>query len=133
MRAGWAGIEQLATGDRTHAFWAQSHSDPMYVAAHNLEDIAFLLVFVWLGVEAWRLLGAPYGIYVLGSLAIPLSVPQSSYPLLSMPRFCLTLFPAFLALASIANTEGRNRLVLVTSSVFLAVTTVEWSFGLWVS
>jgi hypothetical protein len=133
LRASWAGIEQLATGDRTHAFWTGSHSDPMYVAAHNLEDLAFLLLFAWLGVEAWRRFGAPYGLYVLGSLAIAMSVPHLGYPLLSMPRFCLTLFPAFLVLAALGRREGRDRAILVVSSLFLAVATVEWSVGLWVS
>ena len=69
LQAGWAGIEQLATGDRTHAFWTHSQSHPLYVAAHNLEDVVFLLVFTWLGVMAWRRFGAPYGLFVLGSLA----------------------------------------------------------------
>jgi hypothetical protein len=133
LKAGWAGVEQFATGDRVHAFWTQSHSDPMYVAAHNLEDLAFLIVFAALGIEAWRRFGAPYGIYVLASLAIPLSVPHGAYPLLSMPRFCLTLFPAFLALAAIANTARRERIVLVTSTMFLGIAVVEWSYGLWVS
>ncbi len=133
LRAGWAGVEQLATGDRTHAFWTGSHSDPLYVAAHNLEDLGFLVVFVWLGIEAWRRFGAAYGFFVLGSLAIPLSVPHSGYPLLSMPRFCLTLFPAFLALAAIATTSARDRFILVISSTFLAVATVQWSVALWVS
>ena len=55
------------------------------------------------------------------------------YPLLSMPRFCLPLFPAFLALAAIANTERRNRAILVVSSLFLGVAVVEWSVGQWVS
>jgi hypothetical protein len=105
----------------------------MYVAAHNLEDLAFLLVFVWLGVVAWRRFGAPYGLYVLGSLAIALSVPHEGYPLLSVPRFCLTLFPAFLALAAIGRTQRRDRVILVVSSACLAVATVEWSVGLWVS
>jgi len=126
-------VEQLATGDRAHAFWTHSHSDPLYVAAHNLEDLAFLVAFLWLGIEAWRRFGAPYGLFVLGSFAIALSVPHLGYPLLSMPRFCLTLFPAFLALAAFASAARRDRAILVISSVFLGVATVQWSAGLWVS
>jgi hypothetical protein len=131
--AAWGGIRQLATGSRTHAYWTGSHSDPLYVAAHNLEDLAFLAAFICLGVVAWRRFGAPYGLFVLCSLAIALSVPHLGYPLLSMPRFCLTLFPAFMALAAVATTEGRDRVILVVSSAFLAVATVEWAVGLWVS
>ena len=94
-------MKQIATADPN----AQA-------GAHNLEYLAFFLLFVWLGVEAWRRFGAPYGLFVLGSLAIPLSAPTVGYPLLSMPRFCLPLFPAFLALAAIASTERRNRAIL---------------------
>jgi hypothetical protein len=116
-----------------HAFWTHSHSDPLYVAAHNLEDLAFLVVFLSLGIVAWRRFGAPYGLFVLGSLAIALSVPHLGYPLLSIPRFCLTLFPAFLALAAVATTARRDRAILVLSSIFLGVVTVQWAVALWVS
>ena len=51
-----------------------------------------------LGVYAWRALGAAYGIFVLGSLALPLSDPVPSSPLLSMPRFALGVFPVFVVL-----------------------------------
>lgn len=123
FRAAWAGIEVLGKGG----------SGNLQGAAHNLEYLAFLLVFLWLGVEAWRRFGAPYGLFVLGSLAVALSVPTGGYPLLSMPRFCLPLFPAFLALAAIANTARRDRAILVVTSLFLAVAIVEWSAGQWVS
>jgi Dolichyl-phosphate-mannose-protein mannosyltransferase len=133
LRAAWAGIEQLVTGDRTHTFWPHSGSDPLYVAVHNLEDFAFFALFLWLGIEAWRRFGAPFGLFVLGSLAIPLSAPHSSYPLLSMPRFCLVLFPGFLVLAAIATTPRRDRTIIAVSSFLLAVATVQWSVGGWVA
>lgn len=134
LQAAWAGIEQVATGETTHTFWPRAvGGDPLHVAAHNLEDFAFLAVFLWLGVEAWRRFGAPYGVFVLGSLVIPLSVPTSGYPLVSMPRFCLPLFPAYLALAAITTNGRRERIILVASSLFLAAATVEWSVGQWVS
>jgi 4-amino-4-deoxy-L-arabinose transferase-like glycosyltransferase len=119
-QAAWVGLGRLASQGGPHA-------------SHNLENFAFLVVFVWLGVEAWRRFGAPYGLFVLGSLAIPLSAPTVGYPLLSMPRFCLPLFPAFMALAAVAHTTRRDRIVLVVSSVLLAVTIAEWSAGQWVS
>ena len=123
LKAAWAGIEQLATGSLGNA----------QAGAHNLEYLAFLVVFVWLGLEAWRRFGAPYGLFVLGSLAIPLSVPTTGYPLLSMPRFCLPLFPAFLAMAAMAGTARRDRAILIVSSMLLGIATVEWSVGQWVS
>jgi hypothetical protein len=62
-----------------------------------------------------------------------MSEPHLGYPLLSMPRFCLTLFPAFLALASLATSSRRDRMIVVTSSALLAVATVQWATGQWVS
>ena len=123
LQAAWAGVEKLTTAS----------SDNVQAAAHNLEYLAYLVVFVWLGLEAWRRFGAPYGLFVLGSLAIPLSVPTTGYPLLSMPRFCLPLFPAFLAMAAMAGTARRDRTILIVSSMLLGIATVEWSVGQWVS
>jgi hypothetical protein len=119
----WSGVELLVT----------SGSGNLQGAAHNVEYFAFLVLFLWLGVEAWRRFGAPYGLFVLVSIAIALSAPTVGYPLLSIPRFCLTLFPAFLALASVATTVRRDRAIVVLSSSFLAVAVVEWSVGQWVS
>ncbi|HEY8315373.1 MAG TPA: glycosyltransferase family 39 protein [Gaiellaceae bacterium] len=122
IKAAAIGVERIAAGDSR-----------MQAAAHNVEYFAFLVLFVWLGVEAWRRFGAPYGLFVLGSLAIPLSVPTVGYPLLSMPRFCLPLFPAFLALAAIGTTARRDRAIVAASALFLGVAVVEWSVGQWVS
>ncbi len=118
----WQGVKQIATTDPN-----------MQAGAHNLEYLAYLVLFLWLGLEAWRRFGAPYGLFVLGSLVIPLSAPTHGYPLLSLPRFCLPLFPAFLALAAFADTERRDRTILVLSSVFLGAAAVAWSVGQWVS
>jgi Mannosyltransferase (PIG-V) len=126
----WHGL--LKAGSGVKLLLAGSAGD-LQGAAHNLEYLAFLVLFLWLGVEAWRRFGAPYGVFVLGSLAIALSAPTVGYPLLSIPRFCLPLFPAFLALAAVGTTARRDRVILVLSSSFLAVAVVEWTVGQWVS
>jgi hypothetical protein len=46
-----------------------------------------------------------------------------------MPRFCLTLFPAFLALASVTSSARRERIVVVTSCLILGVEVVQWATG----
>ena len=115
LRAGWAGVEQLASGSHTHVYWTPvQDSDPIRVAVLNLEALAFLVLFVVLAVIAWRRFGAPYGLFAALSLAIPLSVPSERWPLLSLPRFGLTIFPLFLALAVLggrprAHTGDRGR------------------------
>src|SRR5207248_529687 len=104
------GVEQLASGSHTHRYWtAVQNSDPIRVATLNLENLAFLALFVALTVIAWRRFGAPYGLFATLSLAIPLSVPSSRWPLLSIPRFGLTIFPLFLALAVVAADRPGRR------------------------
>jgi hypothetical protein len=134
LRAGWAGIEQLVSGSHTHSYWAPLRdTDPMRAAALNLEALAFLVLLVWLTVIAWRRFGAPYGLFSAVSLAIPLSVPSERWPLLSLPRFGLVLFPCFLALATLGGRPRVHTAILVVSSVLLGVAVTQWALWQWVA
>ncbi len=134
LRAGWAGVEQLASGSHTHVYWtAVQNTDPLRAATLNLENLAFLVLFVALAVIAWRRFGAPYGLFAAVSLAIPLSVPSERWPLLSMPRFGLTIFPLFLALASVGARPRVHTAILAVSSLLLGVAVVQWALWQWVA
>jgi Mannosyltransferase (PIG-V) len=134
LRAGWAGVEQLASGSHTHVYWtAVQDTDPMRAAAVNLEGLAFLTLFVVLTVLAWRRFGAPYGLFAALSLAIPLSVPSERWPLLSLPRFGLVVFPFFLALASLGGRPRLHTAIVAVSSLLLGVAVVQWALWQWVS
>jgi hypothetical protein len=134
LRAGWAGIRQLVSGSHTTTYWpAVDGTDPMRVAAVNLEALAFLVLFVALTVVAWRRFGAPYGLFAALSLAIPLSVPSERWPLLSLPRFGLTIFPLFLALAALGGRPRLHTAIVSISSILLGVAVVQWSLWQWVS
>jgi hypothetical protein len=134
LRAGWAGIEQLVSGSHTHVYWTPvQDTDPMRAAAVNLECLAFLALFVALTVIAWRRFGAPYGLFCAVSLAIPLSVPSHRWPLLSMPRFGLVLFPCFLALAVLGGRPRVHTAILVISSIMLGVAVTQWALWQWVA
>jgi hypothetical protein len=134
LRAGWAGVEQLASGSHTHRYWtAVQNSDPIRVATLNLENLAFLVLFVALTVVAWRRFGAPYGLFAALSLAIPLSVPSERWPLLSLPRFGLTIFPLFLALASIGGRPRVHTAIVGVSSILLGVAVAQWALWQWVA
>lgn len=134
LRAGWAGIQQLVTGSHTRFYWEPvSDADPMRVAAVNLETLAFLCLFVALTVVAWRRFGAPYGVFCAISLAIPLSVPSERWPLLSMPRFGLAVFPFFLALAAIGARPRAHTAILAVSSIMLGVAVTQWALWQWVA
>jgi Mannosyltransferase (PIG-V) len=128
--AGWRGLEQFVVGHGTHVAGA----NPMHAAAENVQAAAFLILFLALTVVAWRRFGAPYGLFSAVSLAIPLTYPSSRWPLLSLPRFGLVIFPLFLALAAV--TAGRPRLhtaVVACSALFLGVAVVQWALWQWVA
>jgi hypothetical protein len=134
LRAGWAGLEQLASGSHTHRYWAPvQDADPIRVATLNLETLAFLVLFVALAVIAWRRFGAPYGLFAALSLAIPLSVPSERWPLLSLPRFGLTIFPLFLALASLGGRPRVHTAIVAVSSLLLGVSVAQWALWQWVA
>jgi hypothetical protein len=132
--AGWAGVRQLASGSDATRYWsAVQDSDPDRVAAVNLENLAFLALFTVLTVVAWRRFGAPYGLFAALSLAIPLSVPSERWPLLSMPRFGLVVFPFFLALAVLGASPRLHTVVVVVSAMLLGIVCVQWALWQWVA
>ena len=134
LRAGWAGIRQLLSGSDAHIYWsAVQDSDPDRVAALNLQALAYLVLFVALTVVAWRRFGAPYGIFCAASLAIPLSVPSERWPLLSLPRFGLVVFPFFLAFAWLGRNERAHTAIVAVSGVFLGVAVAQWALWQWVA
>ncbi len=133
LRAGAAGLEQLLSGSHSESTWPVLDTDPMRAAAVNLELLGFLVLFCVLTVVVWRRFGAPYGLFCAASLAIPLSVPTERWPLLSLPRFGLVIFPFFLALAAIARRPRVHTAVLSISSVLLGVAVVQWALWQWVA
>jgi hypothetical protein len=134
LRAGWAGVRQLASGSDTIRYWsAVTDADPDRVAAVNLEQLAFLVLFAFLSVVVWRRFGAAYGVFAAVSLAIPLSVPSERWPLLSIPRFGLVVFPFFLALGAIGERPRLHTAVLVLSAIGLGIVCVQWALWQWVA
>jgi hypothetical protein len=134
LRAGWAGVRQLASGSDSTRYWnAVQDADPDRVAAVNLQQLAFFVLFAALTVVVWRRFGAPYGLFAAVSLAIPLSVPSERWPLLSMPRFGLVVFPFFLALAVLGAHPWVHTAVVVVSAVLLGIVCAQWALWQWVA
>jgi hypothetical protein len=129
---GWRGVRQLVAGSGHDYFPSPDHG-AMYGAGLNLEQLGYAVLLVALGVYAWRRLGAAYGLFVLASLALPLSDPVPSSPLLSMPRFALGVFPVFLVLGSLG---GRRRVdigIIAVCSILLGINLARWVLWLWVA
>jgi hypothetical protein len=60
------------------------------------------------------------GLYALILLWVPLSNPGADNPLLSMPRYLLTVFPLFVALVSVLGPRRVYLAVLVLSAAACA-------------
>jgi hypothetical protein len=134
LRAGWAGLEQLASGSHVHRYWpAVTDLDPLRVALVNLVNLGFLLLFLALAAVAWRRFGPPYGIFAAVSLAIPLSTPSSQWPLQSLPRLGLVVFPLFLALGALGGRPRLHTATVAVSSLLLGVALTQWVLWEWVA
>jgi len=60
-------------------------------------------------------------------------VPSERWPLLSLPRFGLVVFPLFLALAAVGGRPRVNVAIVSISSIMLGVAIVQWSLWQWVA
>jgi hypothetical protein len=103
------------------------------VAAVNVEDFAYLVLFLALTVVVWRRLGPPYGVFAALSLALPLSEPWNVFPLFSLPRFGLVIFPFAMALATLTRSRNVYAAVIACSAALLAVDVARWALWYWVA
>lgn len=131
LRAAWAGVLQLTVGSPQHWYWTPIN--PARTAALNLEYLAYLVLFCFLTVVAWRAIGAAYGLFAVSSLALALTTPSDLYPLLSLPRLGVVVFPLFLALATLTSRERAHVAVVGASSILLGVSVAGWATWQWVS
>lgn len=131
--AGWDGLRQVVAGAATSSYAGLEGTTPLRAAGLDLQQLAFLALFAALAVVAWRRLGAAYGVYAAGSLALPLSSPAADYPLLSMPRFGLAIFPLFLALATLGAHPRAHAAIVGASAMLLGLATAQWALWQWVA
>ncbi len=118
---------------RLFGTWALT-SEALGNAASNLIDLAFFIPAVGLLWYGARRLPRAYSWYALAALAYPLFFPSSGVPLLSYPRFTLTAFPLYIALA--VFTRGRPRThvaVVVIGIVALILLTAKFAVFSWVA
>jgi hypothetical protein len=126
----WNGVEAL---------WRHSPGfSRRYYLFTNIEDLAYLLFFTALLPLVWRRVGKPYFAFAALALAIPASLPareiggvvlKGDFPLFSMPRFTVAVFPCFIALAIVGERRWANIAILVVSSALLTIATMQWTLG----
>lgn len=103
-------------------------------AGHNLIGLAFLLAAIAAVIGVFRRLPLAYGVYVMAALALPLSYPVSSEPLMSLPRFLLVLFPLAIWFGAWLSEHPRaQRPALVLSALLMVVFVGQFATWHWVA
>jgi Mannosyltransferase (PIG-V) len=129
----WSGLEgliELLPGFGAPDAALTNGQVPEAVAIRDLAHLGFLALAVWLALECRRRLPTAYTLYAVSGLLLPLSMPATSEPLKSLPRFMMVLFPLWIALALWARERGWTRQVIAGMGVLLAVSTAL--FTTWV-
>ena len=105
-----------------HATWDALNYAGLYAGGyHQLDWLVGVPALVLAGYAVWRLRPV-YGTYVVASILPPLCLVFAARPLMSFPRFLLTVFPIFWAGALWTRGHpGRHELYLVVSCLLLGV------------
>ena len=134
VQAAFDGARQLLSFQRHHVYFADAGGSPFVNAGHNLTLFAFLIAAIPALVGVLRRLPLAYGVYVIASLALPLSYPVSSQPLMSLPRFELVLFPLGIWFAAWLSEHPRlQRPALATSALAMMFFAAEFATWHWVA
>jgi hypothetical protein len=99
---------------------------PSTESAAVMAATIFLLIMT---VEVWARLPRVYGVYMLTVLLFQLVGGD----LISMPRFVVPMFPAFIALAQIGKREWADRLILIPSLLLQGVLALLFTKGYWIA
>src|SRR5581483_1201128 len=106
-RAFGHGIASLVAGT-TPADWNYpANLTKPEVGGVNVEAFCWLVLFCVLAVVVWRVLGAAYGVFAAVSLLVPLAEPWQVFPLFSLPRFGLVIFPFFMVLGAVTRARAQ--------------------------
>jgi hypothetical protein len=134
IRAAFEGARQLLAGPGARHYFPAAIGSPDVAADHNLMLVAFLLAAVPAVIGVLRVLPLAYGVYVLIALALPLSYPVASQPLMSLPRFLVVLFPLGIWLASwLARHPRAQRPALLLSAALMACFLAQFATWHWVA
>jgi hypothetical protein len=134
LKAAFEGARQLLSFQHRHVYFPTGADSPFVGAGHNLMLFAFLAAAVPAVVGVVRRLPLAYGAYVIAALALPLSYPVSSQPLMSLPRFLLVLFPLGIWLAAwLAERPRLQRPALAASGLLMAFFLAQFATWHWVA
>jgi len=133
-KAAFDGARQLLSLQRHHVYFPAGHGSSFVSAGHNLMLFAFLLAAIPALVGVFRRLPLAYGLYAIAALAMPLSYPPSSQPLMSLPRFLVVLFPLSIWLGTWLTHHPRvQRPALLISALLMMFFAAQFATWHWVA
>lgn len=98
-------------------------------SVNHMIELAFTLAFLALMVVSFRTLRLSYSLYFAASLLVPLSTAS----LMSMPRFVLVIFPAFMLMALWGRNPLVNSAIVALSLPLLGLFTVLFADWYWLA
>lgn len=103
-------------------------------AASNIIAFASLVIaglLLWYGA---RRLPPAYSWFALASVLFPLFFPANSIPLMSFPRFALTIFPLYISLALFTQQRQWAHVTVIAGGlILLTLLTVKFALFSWVA
>jgi hypothetical protein len=101
---------------------------------NNSIDLAFVLFGLALTLWAIPTLRPSYTLFMVLNMLVIISRPIADYPLLSMPRFVLPLFPMYILLARAGEASPPlNRLIVYAWLALLLFFSAQFALGGWVA
>ena len=131
--AAWDGARQLLSGSRSPVYFERAAGDPFSVAGHNITLFAFLVLALVATAGVLRRLRFAYGAWCVAMLALPLSYPVATQPLMSLPRFAAVLFPGYIWLAVWLHRKRAVGWGLLSSAAGLTVFSAQFACWVWIA
>jgi hypothetical protein len=100
--------------------------------AVNTADLAAAILLIGACVLAWWRLPRVYALYLLAATLLLLSSSVVRWPLQSLPRYTVVLFPCFLLLGQLGANRHWHRLILIVSAPLLGIYTALFATWYWV-
>ncbi|HUS14548.1 MAG TPA: hypothetical protein VM536_05960 [Chloroflexia bacterium] len=98
----------------------------------NTTDLIATLMLIETALVAWWALPRAYAIYATASIVLLLTLTISEWPLQSMPRYSLAVFPLFFLLARLGANRYWHQAIVMVSLLFLGLYTALFANWYWV-
>jgi hypothetical protein len=129
------GIRRVVSAEYANILWEVPR--PGTADATTFTNLLHLLFFVAAALLLWygaRRLPGAYSWFAFAALAYPLFFPSKFVPLMSYPRFTLTVFPLYVALALFTWDRPRaHKVVVAVGLVLLVGFTAKFAIFSWVA